>query len=148
MSALMRLTNPNLRRLAQITMKNCRLVSTTPNKKGDMYGMEPDQTRKWEYVKDKKNWVSFGYDRTDQEYDKSAMNATFFVTITLCLVVGSFYYAYLPDSGLRDWAQREAYLQLRRREAAGLEPISRDYIDPASVELPSDEELGDAEIII
>lgn len=49
---------------------------------------------------------------------------------------------------MNEWAQREAFIVLRDREAAGLEPIAADYIDPSLVELPSDEELGDTDIII
>lgn len=47
-----------------------------------------------------------------------------------------------------EWSQREAYIVLREREEAGLEPIAPDYIDPTTIDLPSDEELGNTEIII
>jgi len=53
-----------------------------------------------------------------------------------------FYYS------LKDWAQREAYLTLRHREAAGLPLIDMNYVDVSSISLPSEEELGDTEIII
>lgn len=46
------------------------------------------------------------------------------------------------------WAQREAYLELERREKAGLPLIDPNMIDPAKIPLPSDEELADFEIII
>jgi len=49
---------------------------------------------------------------------------------------------------LKDWAQREAYLTLRHREAAGLPLIDMNYVDVSSISLPSEEELGDTEIII
>ena len=49
---------------------------------------------------------------------------------------------------LHNWAQREAYLLLKEREDAGIFPISKDFIDPEKVNLPSDEELGDIEIRI
>ena len=48
----------------------------------------------------------------------------------------------------RHWSGREAYLVLAEREAANMELISRDYIDPAKIELPTDEELGDTRIQI
>lgn len=48
----------------------------------------------------------------------------------------------------RDWAQREAYLEMRRREAAGLPYIDRNLIPEENVVLPTDEELGETEIII
>uniref|UniRef100_A0A7R9JS95 NADH dehydrogenase [ubiquinone] 1 beta subcomplex subunit 11, mitochondrial n=1 Tax=Timema genevievae TaxID=629358 RepID=A0A7R9JS95_TIMGE len=60
----------------------------------------------------------------------------------------SFIFAYVPDFQLRDWAQREAFLELRRREQLGLPPIDRNLIDPEKIILPTDEELGDTEIII
>ena len=44
----------------------------------------------------------------------------------------------------------QAYLVLREREAAGVEPISRDLIDPEKIlaHLPSDEELKKAGVVI
>lgn len=56
--------------------------------------------------------------------------------------------AYYPDMNLSEWSQREAFIVLRERELAGLDPIDPWYVDPATVELPTDEELGDTEIII
>ena len=49
---------------------------------------------------------------------------------------------------MHEWCQREAFLRLREREAAGELPISADFVDPKLIELPSEEELGDTEIII
>ena len=43
---------------------------------------------------------------------------------------------------------REAYLVLQERESKNMEKISRDYIDPDKIELPSDEELGDMRIFV
>ena len=39
---------------------------------------------------------------------------------------------------------------LKEREAAGLEPLSRDFVDPAKIlaHLPSDEELEEAGVVI
>ena len=76
------------------------------------------------------------------------MKGTFFFSVTLCLVFGTFIWSYLPDTQMRDWAQREGYLELRRREAAGLDPINKDYVNASSIELPSDEDLGKTDIII
>lgn len=47
-----------------------------------------------------------------------------------------------------DWAQREGYLELRRREAKGLPLIDPNLVSIDKVQLPEDEELGDTEIII
>ena len=41
-----------------------------------------------------------------------------------------------------DWAQREAYLEIARREALGLPLIDPDYIPPEKMLLPTDEELA------
>lgn len=49
---------------------------------------------------------------------------------------------------MRHWAQREAYLKLREREAQGLTAIDPNLIDLDRIELPSDEELVGQEIII
>ena len=46
------------------------------------------------------------------------------------------------------WLQREAYLELERREKAGLPLIDRNLVPVEQVELPSEEELGNVEIII
>lgn len=95
-----------------------------------------------------KNWMSYGFDTKDKTNDRNSVKGSFFFAVTLCLVWGTFYWAYLPDPQLRDWAQREAYLELRRREKAGVELVNPNYVDPATISLPSDEELGDTEIII
>lgn len=76
------------------------------------------------------------------------MHSTAFFSITLCLVGGAFIFAYMPDYNYKSWAEREAFLELRRREEQGLPLIDPNYIDINSINLPSDEELGDTEIVI
>lgn len=95
-----------------------------------------------------KNWMSYGFDNKSKSKDRLVTHLIFFVTVSMTLVGCSFYVAYLPDYSLQDWAQREAYLELRRREKAGLPLIDPNLIDPSKINLPSDEELGDTEIII
>lgn len=95
-----------------------------------------------------KNWVSYGFDYNSKEEDTNVHNASFFFSVTLCLVFGGFAWAYAPDVHMRDWTQREAFLELRRREKAGLPPIDPNYVDPNTVNLPSESELSDVEIII
>ncbi|KAG5863521.1 hypothetical protein JTB14_030541 [Gonioctena quinquepunctata] len=95
-----------------------------------------------------KNWVSYGFDFKSKEGDRNAMHSIMFASVTMCIVVTGFYWAYMPDFNLRDWAQREAFLELRRREENNLPLIDPNFIDPAKIVLPSDEELGDTEIII
>ncbi|XP_055630859.1 NADH dehydrogenase [ubiquinone] 1 beta subcomplex subunit 11, mitochondrial [Toxorhynchites rutilus septentrionalis] len=155
MSGLIRLNSSHLlvRNLVQHSFRSARLISSSQknrdaatvdlSKKAAATAASAAST-----TASKKNWVSYGFDYRDETTDRNAMHATFFFSVTFCLVIGGFYWAYLPDPQMRDWAQREAYLELRRREAAGLEPISKDFIDPALIVLPTDEELGDTEIVI
>ncbi|CAE1256721.1 NDUFB11 [Acanthosepion pharaonis] len=98
--------------------------------------------------KDDKNWLTFGYDLVDRDSDRFVHNMTMLITVTLCVVGGTYVLAYLPDQKLQEWSLREAYLELERREREDLDLISPDLIDPAKVQLPSEEELGDMEIII
>ena len=51
-------------------------------------------------------------------------------------------------SRLKDWSQREAYLELARREREGLPLVDGNLISVEEIELPSDEELGEFEIIV
>lgn len=95
-----------------------------------------------------KPWVSYGFYFDNKRDDRQAMHVAFFVTVSICLVFGVLGLGYIPDPLLRDWAQREAYLQLRYREENGLPLIDPNLVDPAKIKLPTDEELGYTEIII
>lgn len=117
-----------------------REIATTPRS----YDNAKEETQ----LPVKKKWVSYGFDNEDEAEDRHALHQTLFVTVTICLVLGSTVMAYLPDVKGKDWAQREAYLQLRYREEHGLPLIDPNMIDPSKIKLPSDEELGDTEIII
>lgn len=130
-----------------------RLISTSPKNKDAAAVATPTAAASEQKATDSKvaankNWVSYGFDFRDEANDQSAMKASYFFSITLCLVWGTFVWSYLPDPQMRDWAQREGFLALRQREAAGQEPISPDYIDSSLITLPSEEDLVDAEIII
>lgn len=152
MAAIIRLNNVLFsRNLIQNTHKHLRLISTSQKNKDAAAAAAPTGAAtqsKTETKTESKNWVSYGFDFRDEANDRSAMKASYFFSITLCLVWGTFVWSYLPDPQNRDWAQRAGYLALREREAAGLEPISPNYVDPSSISLPSDDELGDTEIII
>lgn len=156
MSAIFRLNSPLAGRIVQqlsSSSRNARLISTSQkNKEAVAAPVSPAACEKKSDSKStsviNKNWVSYGFDFRDEANDRSAMKSSYFFSITLCLVWGTFVWSYLPDTQLRDWAQREGFLTLRQREAAGQEPISPDYIDRSLIVLPSDEELADAEIII
>lgn len=147
MSLLLRLNSlSSLRNAVAISQRSCRLISTSPKKSDTATTAATEKTS--EELDPNKNWVSWGWDLKDKEADRNWMNSSFFFSVTLCLVVGGFYLAYTPDNFQRDWSEREAFLELRRREAAGLPAIDANYIEPSKMILPSDEELGDAEIII
>ncbi|XP_050532559.1 NADH dehydrogenase [ubiquinone] 1 beta subcomplex subunit 11, mitochondrial isoform X2 [Daktulosphaira vitifoliae] len=96
----------------------------------------------------KRNWQSYGFEKDDETADLNAMHSTAFFSVTLCLVGGAFIFAYMPDYNYKGWGEREAFLELRRREEQGLPLIDPNYIDPSLINLPSDEELGDTEIVI
>ncbi|XP_014485221.1 PREDICTED: NADH dehydrogenase [ubiquinone] 1 beta subcomplex subunit 11, mitochondrial [Dinoponera quadriceps] len=138
MAALFRLNCvPSLRRgLTLMARKEtlCRKITTTPR-----YNKEESV---------KKKWVSYGFDTGNEADDRHGLHQTMFVVVTLCFVVGGAVIGYLPDVNNVDWAQREAYLQLRYREEHGLPLVDQNVVDPAKIYLPSDEELGDTNIII
>ena len=48
----------------------------------------------------------------------------------------------------RAWEKREALLEIARREQLGLPLIDPNFVDPSKIHLPTDEELGDFDIII
>ncbi|RZF34388.1 hypothetical protein LSTR_LSTR008927 [Laodelphax striatellus] len=94
----------------------------------------------------KKIWVSYGFDTDTDKDDKLHTHLSFFFGISLALMGSIFFIAYAPSDS--DWIHREAYLELRRREQEGLPLVDKNYLDVSKIELPSDEELGDTDIII
>ncbi|XP_065173388.1 NADH dehydrogenase [ubiquinone] 1 beta subcomplex subunit 11, mitochondrial [Atheta coriaria] len=143
MAGVFRIQSAFLRRL--LPQINKRLISTS-KKNADSAVAEVTETVT--KTKAKKNWISYGFDKKSEEADLNALHSVMFAAVTVCLIFGGFIMSYAPDYSLHDWAQREAFLELRRREDAGLPLISKDLIDPSKIVLPSDEELGDTEIII
>lgn len=139
-----------LRSIIASAQRDARFISTSPKKSdtATISTTEKSNETVSQVAQKNKNWVYWGFDTQDKTDDENAMKATFFFSVTLCLVGGTFIYFYQPDFLMKDWAQREGFLELRRREAAGQDPVSPNYIDPALIELPSDEELGNTEIII
>ena len=49
---------------------------------------------------------------------------------------------------MRDWASREAYLDMDRRKKAGLPLIDPYYVHPDQITLPTEGEIGDQEIVM
>lgn len=132
-----------LKRLLPVINK--RLVSTS-NKKCETATVEAIKSGSKNVSQ--KSWVTYGYEYKSKEADRAAHHSIMFLSVTLCLVFGGIYWAYLPDLTFKDWSRREAYLELHRREQNGLLPIDPNFIDPSKIYLPSDEELEDTEIII
>ena len=71
----------------------------------------------------------------------------------ICLLLFSFYtnrfhVCLSYESRLNEWAYREAFLEMSRREKAGGPLVSPDFLPVESIHLPSDQELGDTKIII
>lgn len=95
-----------------------------------------------------KNWISYGFSETSYEEDRHVTHVTMFLSVTMIIVFGGFMLAYRPDPLGKDWVQREAFLELRRREQNGLPLIDPNYLPLDKIKLPSDEELGDTEIVI
>ncbi|XP_036323055.1 NADH dehydrogenase [ubiquinone] 1 beta subcomplex subunit 11, mitochondrial [Rhagoletis pomonella] len=146
MSALFRLANRNVLQNS-IVLRLSRTIKTS-QKKDDTAAVVAPTTKEDFANPNPKNWVSYGFDYKDKVNDRNTTKLSFFTAVTLCLVWGTFLWSYSPDPMLRDWAQREGYLELRRREKAGVDLINPNYVDPASINLPSDEELDGVEIII
>jgi len=96
----------------------------------------------------KKNYQSYGFIEDDKDWDINIRNYIMFWCITVGMVGYGFVIAYFPDVRMRDWTQREAYVELARREALGLPLVDPDLVPRDTIHLPSDEELGDYEIII
>ena len=68
--------------------------------------------------------------------------------MVLTLVLPVFIFSYRHDHLKRHWRRREAMLLIIEREKAGIPYVDRNYVDPAKLELPTDEELNGAEVII
>ena len=119
---------------AMPTSTSPTIQSDQPGEKDDMYPA--------------KEWSSYGCDLRDYYVDRYNTHWMFFLYISLSIVGGVFVLSYAPDWNRNNWAQREAYILLREREAKGLPFIDCNYIDPQHIVLPSEEELQDVEIII
>ncbi|KAF5275812.1 hypothetical protein FQA39_LY06672 [Lamprigera yunnana] len=94
------------------------------------------------------NWINYGFHNKEKKTDRLHFHLNFFGSITVCLVFVGYGLFYAPDVNLRNWSQREAFIELKRREVAGLPLISPDIIDPSQIKLPSEEELEGVEVII
>lgn len=101
-----------------------------------------------EFANPPDHWLSYGFDVIDKYNDRAYTHAFFFLLVTCVLFGYSAIFYYYPDVKLDSWAQREAYLELARRSRLPGPIIDRNYVPPELINLPTDEELGDMEIII
>jgi NADH dehydrogenase (ubiquinone) 1 beta subcomplex subunit 11 len=110
---------------------------------------KPTAVQKEESLEEKEeNWISFGYNLVDRNEDEWAHHLIMFCSVTILLCWGTFFFAYYPDFKNLAWSQREAYLELERRELCGLPLIDPNVLDPSKIDLPSEEELADFDIVI
>ncbi|XP_048653479.1 NADH dehydrogenase [ubiquinone] 1 beta subcomplex subunit 11, mitochondrial, partial [Marmota marmota marmota] len=89
----------------------------------------PEPTMRWQEDPEpedenlyEKNPDSHGYDK-DPVVDLWNMRVIFFFGVSIVLVLGTTFVAYLPDyryKGMREWARREAERLVKYREANGL----------------------------
>lgn len=124
-----------------------RWISTS-NKKSDVSTTATAETEACPIKEEKRHWQSYGFSETSEKEDLTEMNNHGFFLISIGLCLSIFILAYRPEVNLADWSHREAFLELRRREKLGLPLIDPNYVDPATIVLPTDEELGATEIII
>ncbi|KAL1285709.1 NADH dehydrogenase [ubiquinone] 1 beta subcomplex subunit [Trichinella pseudospiralis] len=84
----------------------------------------------------RRGWLAYGFHPTDEYTDWKRAHAVFFALIGIAFPGLVFVLWYKPDWPLmREWAFREAVLELERRERAGLEPISKDLINPEKIKM-------------
>ncbi|KAL4675157.1 hypothetical protein H8957_008764 [Semnopithecus entellus] len=81
---------------------------------------------------------SHGYDK-DPILDVWNMRVVFFFGVSIVLVLGSTYVAYLPDYRMKEWSRHEAERLVKYREANGLPIMESNYFDPSKIQLPEDE---------
>lgn len=151
MNSLGRIVTVNIKRCASFSVnKQVRFISTSKKNRETASVVNPVPAEETGCKTDgkTKNWISFGFSHTDEKQDRLIMHSLMFMCISVILVFGGFLLAYRPDSRRKDWAQREGYLELRRREQLGLPLVDPNYLSLDQLILPTDEELGDTEIII
>ncbi|XP_075394324.1 NADH dehydrogenase [ubiquinone] 1 beta subcomplex subunit 11, mitochondrial [Tenrec ecaudatus] len=106
----------------------------------------PEPTLRWQEDPEpedenlyEKNPDSHGYD-DDPVVDLWNMRVVFFFGVSIVLVLGSTFVAYLPDYRMREWARREAERLVKYREANGLPIMDSNYFDPSKIQLPEEED--------
>ncbi|XP_003341242.1 NADH dehydrogenase [ubiquinone] 1 beta subcomplex subunit 11, mitochondrial [Monodelphis domestica] len=86
-----------------------------------------------------KNPDAHGFD-DDPFIDLWNMRIVFFLGVSVAIVLGSTFVAYLPDHKMKEWARREAEILVKIRETQGLPLMESNYFDPKKIILPDDDE--------
>lgn len=91
--------------------------------------------------------MSYGCAPASYEWDRFEFHNYTAAAAMMLVGIGWLTY-YKRDTMRKNWARREAHLVIQEREAAGVPYIDRNFVDPAKLDLPTDEELDGAEVII
>uniref|UniRef100_G3MLW2 NADH dehydrogenase [ubiquinone] 1 beta subcomplex subunit 11, mitochondrial n=2 Tax=Amblyomma TaxID=6942 RepID=G3MLW2_AMBMU len=140
--------------LHKVTRTAVTPISTTKNNKEVPTAIVPETVSKppvtvADFADTKpRYWMSYGYSEEDYNEDRDAHHVIMFMGVTVVLCGSVFFAMYAPDFNDADWYEREAYLELERREKLGLPLVDPNLVDPSRINLPSEEELGDFEIIL
>ncbi len=94
-----------------------------------------------------KGWQGAGYHPYNKAEDERRAHFWMFLWVTIC-IGGGFWLGFVGDAQQMDWAQREAFLRMRECEAKGLPYVDPNFVDPSKIKLPTEEELGDTEVIV
>ncbi|CAJ0925611.1 unnamed protein product, partial [Mesorhabditis belari] len=103
-------------------------------------------------AKMRREWIWFSQVAHDEHADWKRFHSVFFTSMTLLTIwVTSYIIWFRPDwPQAKEWALREAHLEIERRRKAGLPLISPDLLprDRVTAQLPAEEELRDFDVLI
>lgn len=150
--------NCNINRLSRILVKTriaqptCSIFTSNKKKDSAAIPVSDKQVKEVErldnLLEKDENWISHGYDFFDRDNDEWEHHVIMFSFITLPTAWLLLFVLYYPDPQDRAWEKREALLEIARREKLGLPLIDANLIDTSKIHLPSDEELGDFDVIV
>lgn len=128
-----------------------RSIATTEKKKDGAVGLSIHQDGVSSKVggpvdtnyMQRKDWITRGMNFEDEDHDRWSYYVVMFGLLTFINVFIGYYITYLPHRSWpnRDWVEREAYLELHRREKFGEPLVDPDFIPKHKIVLPTEEEL-------